>query len=80
MCILPIRCYTCGKIIGNKWEPYQNMLSKEMSSKDALDLLSLNKMCCRRMILGHVELIDSLLKYSHPSELKTTSECYVLKE
>ena len=80
MCILPIRCYTCGKVIGNKWEPYQNMLSKEMSPKDSLNLLGLNKMCCRRMILGHVELIDSLLKYSHPSELKTTSECYVLKE
>lgn len=80
MCILPIRCYTCGKIIGNKWEPYQNMLLEGMTAKDALDLLNLKKMCCRRMILGHVELIDSLLNYSHPSELGSTSECYVLKE
>jgi DNA-directed RNA polymerase I, II, and III subunit RPABC5 len=56
------------------------MLLEGMTAKDALDRLNLKKMCCRRMILGHVELIDSLLNYSHPSELGTTSECYVLKE
>jgi DNA-directed RNA polymerase I, II, and III subunit RPABC5 len=80
MCILPIRCYTCGKTIANKWESYQNMLSEEVSTKDALDRLGLKKICCRRMILGHVDLINNLLKYSHPIESSSSSECYVLKE
>jgi len=69
MCILPVRCYTCGKIIGGKWETYQNMLNEGIEKKEALDKLLLNKMCCRRMIMGHVELIDSLLKYSYDQKL-----------
>jgi len=63
MCILPVRCYTCGKIIGGKWEPYQNMLKEGIDRKDVFDKLLLKKMCCRRMLMGHVEIIDSLLKY-----------------
>ncbi len=27
--IIPIRCFTCGKVIGNKWEPYLNLLQAE---------------------------------------------------
>jgi DNA-directed RNA polymerase subunit N (RpoN/RPB10) len=63
MCILPVRCYTCGKIIGGKWESYQNFLKEGMDRKDVFDKLLLKKMCCRRMFMGHVDLIDSLLKY-----------------
>jgi DNA-directed RNA polymerase I, II, and III subunit RPABC5 len=64
MCILPVRCYTCGKVIGGKWTPYQQYLKDGLDMKDALDKIELKKICCRRMIMGHVELIDSLLKYS----------------
>ena len=71
MCILPVRCYTCGKVIGNKWEPYQNMLKEGINTKDALDQLFLKKMCCRRMIMGHVDLIDNLLQYSYDQKLFT---------
>ena len=24
--IIPIRCFTCGKVIGNKWEAYLGLL------------------------------------------------------
>ena len=27
--IIPIRCFTCGKVIGNKWEPYLTLLQAE---------------------------------------------------
>lgn len=64
MCIIPIRCYSCGNITGNKWEKYQNMLSKGISSKDALDNLGLKRWCCRRIILGHIDLINKVLNYS----------------
>ena len=77
MCILPIRCYTCSKVIGGKWDPYQNMLNDGIEPKNALDNLGLNRICCRRMILGHVELIDNLLKYVQPNN---TGQIYVFKE
>ncbi len=25
--IIPIRCMTCGKVIGNKWEKYQEIIN-----------------------------------------------------
>jgi DNA-directed RNA polymerase I, II, and III subunit RPABC5 len=25
--LIPIRCYTCGKVVGNKWEAYQELVS-----------------------------------------------------
>lgn len=64
MVLCPVRCYSCGKVINNKWQPYQNMLIEGINSGEALNKLGLKRWCCRRIILGHVELIDKLLKYS----------------
>ena len=27
--IIPVRCFTCGKVIGNKYDMYLDMLNKE---------------------------------------------------
>jgi DNA-directed RNA polymerase I, II, and III subunit RPABC5 len=59
--IIPIRCFTCGKIIGNKWETYIELLRCEYTEGDALDTLGLKRYCCRRMLLSHVDLIEKLL-------------------
>lgn len=60
--IIPVRCFSCGKVVGNKWEKY-NKLLETMSSKEALDKLGLVRGCCRTIILCHVEIIDKLLEY-----------------
>ncbi|KAJ6643677.1 N-(5-amino-5-carboxypentanoyl)-L-cysteinyl-D-valine synthase [Pseudolycoriella hygida] len=62
--IIPIRCFTCGKVIGNKWESYLGLLQAEYTEGDALDALGLKRYCCRRMLLGHVDLIEKLLNYA----------------
>ena len=62
--IIPVRCFTCGKVTGNKWTQYLNHLQDGISEKEALDKLGLQRYCCRRMLLGHVNVIDQLLKYS----------------
>ncbi|VDN99325.1 unnamed protein product [Rodentolepis nana] len=62
--IIPVRCFTCGKVIGHLWEPYQNLLEKEYTEGDALTKLGLERYCCRRMLLSHVDLVDELLKYA----------------
>ncbi|CAG0895199.1 unnamed protein product [Darwinula stevensoni] len=58
------RCFTCGKVIGNKWEAYLGLLQAEYTEGDALDALGLKRYCCRRMLLGHVDLIEKLLNYA----------------
>lgn len=62
--IIPVRCFTCGKVTGNKFDHYLNQLKNGVSEADALTNLGLTRYCCRRMILGHVEVIDQLLQYS----------------
>ena len=62
--MLPIRCYSCGKITGNKYKTYQAMIKEGKTKKEALDELGLKRYCCRRILLSHVNLIDKLLKYT----------------
>ncbi|XP_043293083.1 DNA-directed RNA polymerases I, II, and III subunit RPABC5-like [Cervus canadensis] len=61
---IPVRCFTCGKIVGNKWEAYLGLLQAEYTKGDALDVLGLKRYCCRQMLLAHVDLIEKLLNYA----------------
>ena len=82
--IIPVKCFTCGMVIGNKYRYYieevrtrklakqininegsNNIdkvlyLTKEFHEKTAegevMDELGLNKMCCRRHLLTHVDI------------------------
>ena len=60
--LIPVRCFTCNKVIGNKWDTYCKLI-ENMSESDALDNLGLKRYCCRRMLLSHVNIIDQLLEY-----------------
>ena len=31
--IIPVRCFTCGKVISDKWEIYQNLVKKEKKNE-----------------------------------------------
>jgi len=64
--IIPVRCYSCGKVIGNLYEQYQQLLNEDYTEAEALDALRLDRFCCRRMILSHIDLIDDLIPYSVP--------------
>ena len=79
--IIPVRCFTCGKVIANKWDFYLNKVNeykdpntnsyldiKKMNNQEdiktsecrALDECGLNRYCCRRMFLTHVELHNDI--------------------
>ena len=82
--LIPIRCYTCGEITGDKWTAFIEKVSEEKKKTnkivtknnldieyidfksdknksiegEVLDKLGLEKYCCRRMILGNVNLVS----------------------
>ena len=62
--MIPVRCYTCGMVIANKWEQYKSHLEEGMKEMDAFNILGMKRYCCRRMFASHVELIDKVLLYS----------------
>lgn len=61
--IIPIRCWSCGKPIAQMWEEFQERSKKGESKKDVLDDLAAERYCCRTMILGHVDLIDTVAQF-----------------
>ena len=61
--MIPVRCFTCGKVIAHLWETYKELLKNGKTRSQALDIVGLKRYCCKRMFLSHVELIDKLLEY-----------------
>ena len=64
--MIPIRCFTCGALIGDKWEEFKRRVEEGEEPGKVLDDLGVKRYCCRRMLLSHVELIDEVLEYSKP--------------
>lgn len=59
----PVRCFTCGKVIGHLYEQYKKFLADGKKPKEAMDELGIHRYCCRRMFISHVELEDEVIKY-----------------
>lgn len=72
--MMPVRCFTCNKVIANKEEKYKSMLKQGLKKKEVLDLLNMNRYCCRRMFLGHVDITDQLLHYSNDINNKNNNK------
>jgi DNA-directed RNA polymerase subunit N len=66
--IIPVRCFSCGKVVGDKWEAFKERLEFGEHSSEVLDDLGLSRICCRRMLLSHVEVMEDLLKYHRNRE------------
>ena len=35
--IIPVRCFTCNKVIGDKWEKYQELMKHSYSQTDEVE-------------------------------------------
>tara|TARA_B100001248_G_C26958953_1_gene265020 strand:- start:123 stop:365 length:243 start_codon:yes stop_codon:yes gene_type:complete len=78
--IIPIKCFTCGKVLADKYLYYKKtcieikLKNKEEGSLNkiqyldsinpsktaegiVMDQLGLNKICCRRHMLTHVDIL-----------------------
>lgn len=65
MSLFPIRCFTCGKVIGHLYESYEEKI-KNYPAEDILNELKLDRLCCRRMFLGYApEIEENMMKYDH---------------
>jgi len=75
--IIPVKCFTCGKVIGNKYQYYEREVRRRKAALSmdewdvvyltedtikktpeglVLDDLGLNKLCCRRHMMTHVDI------------------------
>jgi len=79
--IIPVRCFTCGKTLANKYDWYiaesAKLRAQHDNSKDEertgaashfdpvptgalLDRLGLKRYCCRRHMVGEVDMMDNI--------------------
>lgn len=63
--LIPIRCYTCHRVVANVYDKYQQLLSDGVEPDVALDELGLHMYCCRRMMISQVDIIDELLEFDY---------------
>ncbi|GAB6861323.1 DNA-directed RNA polymerase subunit N [Haloplanus litoreus] len=61
--MIPVRCFTCGKVIGEHWEEYQARLDAGEDPAKVLDDLGVTRHCCRRMFVSHKDLVDVVSPY-----------------
>lgn len=61
--IVPVRCFSCGAVIGGKYEDFVEKLKDGKEAKQVLDELNVERYCCRRMLLSHRDFIDEVIKY-----------------
>jgi len=80
--IIPVRCYTCSKLLADKYEYYERELLRKklaMNTKEdplvininaadikktiageILDELGLIRICCRKVMLTSINIVDEI--------------------
>ena len=75
--IIPIRCFTCGKVLADKYDQFvirSQQMEQEAAAQDKkdhsyeafdrvsknalLNEMGLTRYCCRRHMLGQVDMMD----------------------
>ena len=75
--IIPIKCFTCGKVLANKYQFYKKEVARRKNNAkeeqdefiylkagenkktiegEVMDHLRLDRYCCRRHMLTHVDI------------------------
>jgi len=61
--LVPVRCFTCGNLVADKFEEYQNRTKSGEEPAKILDSLGIDRYCCRRMLLTTVETVQQVLPF-----------------
>jgi DNA-directed RNA polymerase subunit N len=62
--LIPVRCWSCGKVVAHLYDQFKNAVDTGEDPSKVLDDLGLERYCCRRMYVGHIELIDEISPFS----------------
>ena len=61
--LIPVRCFTCGNLVADKFADYQNKVKSGEEPAKVLDSLGIERYCCRRMLLTTVETIQQVIPF-----------------
>ena len=61
--LVPVRCFTCGNLIADKYDDYQTKVKAGEDPQKVLNDLGISRYCCRRMLLTTVETIQQVIPF-----------------
>ena len=61
--LVPVRCFSCGKLIADKFDEFKKGVQSGGEPKKILDDIGLERYCCRRMLLTTVESIQQIIPF-----------------
>ncbi|MCD6226528.1 MAG: DNA-directed RNA polymerase subunit N [Candidatus Aenigmarchaeota archaeon] len=61
--IIPVRCFTCGKVLGHLWEEFNKRVKAGEDPGKVLTDLGIERYCCRALFIGHVDLIKKINQF-----------------
>ena len=57
----PIRCFSCGKVLGNKYERFDTYKNKELAFKN----LGIQRYCCKSVLLTSIDTQELFQGYEN---------------
>jgi len=61
--IIPVRCITCGKVVGHLWAEYNKKVQAGEDPGKVMTHLGLTRYCCRQLFMGHVDLLKEVSQF-----------------
>jgi len=58
--IVPVRCFTCGKVLGHLYEDFKKRTEAGEDPGKVMNELGVKRYCCRQVFLGHVDLLKEV--------------------
>lgn len=78
--MFPVRCYTCNSVIANKHAHYSGAIKRGEDSASTLRTLKVDRMCCRRMFIGHVDIISVQMDYPNDDSVLDSGGTTLLRK
>ena len=60
--MLPVRCYTCGKVLGNKEETYIKLKKEDLDNIDIFKKMNITRYCCKRILTTSIDYMQYKLR------------------
>lgn len=48
--MIPVRCFTCGKVLGNLEDTCKDLHKKNKTWKEIFHILNINRYCCKMVL------------------------------
>ena len=72
--IIPVRCFTCNKVISSVYPKYEFLIKKKKKENpddikqeqdiekniEIFEKIGIERYCCKRHLISHVDIIDKI--------------------